>query len=212
MFRPPAFDLESRVEILDVLQRTVFGHLVTNGPGGLASTALPFVIDDELSCVRAHFARANPHWRELDGSDALMIVPGTDGYISPRWYPSKAEHGKVVPTWNYELVHLHGTISIHDDAEWKLRLVSDLTDHNERHVDDPTLREKWGVSDAPSEFIDKQLKAIVGVQLTISTVEAKRKLSQNKTDADRDGVIDGLNRSSGHRDADLAASMSSETR
>lgn len=213
MFRPLAFDLDSRSEILGALQRTAFGHLVALGNDGLDSTALPFVVDEGLSQVRAHFARANPHWRDIDGADALLIVPGTDGYVSPRWYPSKAEHGKVVPTWNYELIHVRGTISIHDDAEWKLRLVSDLTDHNERAVTDPSLTASWAVADAPADFIDKQLSAIVGVQLDITSIEAKRKLSQNKSDADRRGAIDGLARSSNPGDAELSAEMdSSETR
>ena len=101
---------------------------------GLAATALPFLIDDELTLLRAHFARGNPHWRTIDGADGMMIVPSADAYVSPRWYPSKAVDGKVVPTWNYELVHLHGTIEIHDDAAWKRQVVEDLTVHNERRA------------------------------------------------------------------------------
>lgn len=211
MFRPPAFHLDDRDEILSALRGIAFGHLVTCGDGGLASTALPFVVDDDLSCVRAHVARANAHWRDLDGGAALLIVPGADGYVSPRWYPSKAEHGKVVPTWNYELVHLRGTVSIRDDANWKRQLVSDLTDHHEQQVSDASIPDSWEVSDAPREFIDKQLRAIVGVQLDIAEVEAKRKLSQNRSDADRNGVMNGLRRSTRARDEGLAAAMESET-
>lgn len=138
-------------------------------------------------------------------------MPGADGYISPRWYPSKADHGKVVPTWNYELVHLHGIVSIHDDAEWKLRLVSDLTDHHEQRVTDPERSEEWHVSDAPADFIHTQLNAIVGVQLDVTRIEAKRKLGQNRSPTDRDGAVDGLRRSDRRRDADLARAMISET-
>lgn len=185
-------------EILGALRRISFGHLVSTSMTGqhrLESTPLPFVVDDELTELRAHFARANRHWTRIDGGEALMIVAGPDAYISPRWYPSKVEHGRVVSTWNYEVIHLHGTIEIHDDAAWKRALVTDLTDHHELQVDDAERSEPWAVSDAPTDFIDAQLKAIVGVRLRITTVEAKRKLSQNKAAADRCGAIEGLARS-----------------
>ena len=123
-----------------------------------------------------------------------MIVPVADAYVSPRWYPAKAEHGKVVPTWNYELIHLHGTISIHDDPAWKLDLVIALTDQSEQRVGDPD--HDWSVSDAPDDFIDGQLKAIVGVELKVEHLDAKRKLSQNKAEADRLGAMHGLQASS----------------
>ena len=104
-----------------------------------------------------------------------MIVPSADAYVSPRWYPSKAVDGKVVPTWNYELVHLHGTIEIHDDVAWKRQVVEDLTVHNERRASAAGPGEAWSVDDAPAEFVDQQLKAIVGVELHVTRVEAKRK-------------------------------------
>ena len=195
-----------------MLRRIAFGHLVTNVPGntsGLSSTPLPFVIDDSLSKVRAHFARANRHWRQIDGRESLLIAAGSDAYVSPRWYPSKAEHGKVVPTWNYEVVHLHGTIEIHDDPSWKHHLVSDLTEHNELRVRDSELRGAWGVSDAPPDFVDQQLKAIVGVQLNITSIEAKRKLSQNRPIGDRVGVMQGLGRSTEPGDIGTALLMQS---
>jgi len=210
VFTPATFDLAARAEIIAVLRHVAFGHLVTHGDSGIVSTALPFVVDDDLTCVRAHVARANPHWRTIDGVDALLIVPGTDGYVSPRWYPSKSEHGKVVPTSNYELVHVRGTISIQDDPAWKLRLVSDLTDEHERRVDDPSRPDAWKVSDAPAEFTQKQMRAIVGVHVDVTGTEAKRKFSQNKSDADRNGAIDGLGRSKRHRDVELAIAMSHE--
>jgi transcriptional regulator len=212
VYRPPAFDVDSRSEIRDLLRRVAFGHLVTNVSGNgpsLFSTPLPFVVDDTLSEVRAHFARANPHWRQIDGTEALLIAAGSDAYVSPRWYPSKAEHCKVVPTWNYEVVHLHGTIEIHDDHSWKHRLVSELTEHNESRVKDSERPEAWAVSDAPAEFVDQQLRGIVGVQLTVSSVEAKRKLSQNRPTGDRDGVIEGLGRSTELRDIATAVAMHS---
>lgn len=184
----PSFNVMAGADVLPMLWSVRFGHLVTAGDQ-LMSTALPFITNDDVSVAKAHFARANDHWRTIDGAEALLIVPGLDGYISPQWYPSKAEHAKVVPTWNYELIHIHGTLEIHDDPDWKLDLVTELTELNEPEVpgDEP-----WAVSDAPDDFINKQLSAIVGVQLNVTRIEAKAKLSQNKSDADRLGASAGL--------------------
>lgn len=168
---------------------------MTVGASGEAdSTALPFVVDGSMSTLRAHFARANPHWQSIDGCAALMIVPGADAYISPNWYPSKIEHQRVVPTRNYELVHIRGAVTVHDDPDWKLSLVRDLTDHHERMVDDQSQTLPWSVDDAPRDFIDRQLSAIVGVEIAIVNAELKRKLSQNKPEADRRGAASGLRR------------------
>ncbi len=175
-------------DVVPMLRFARFGHLVTAGEQ-IRSTPLPFVVDDDVQTVRAHFARANDHWHHIDGAEALMIVPGLDGYISPQWYPSKPEHGKVVPTWNYELVHLHGTVTVHDDPAWVRGVVTELTELNEPDVPGG---QPWAVTDAPADFIDKQLRAIVGVQLTVTRIEAKSKLSQNKSAADRSGAAVGL--------------------
>jgi transcriptional regulator len=194
--------------MLDMVDHAAFGHLVTTGPDGFASTSLPFLVDREAgSCghLRGHVARANPHWRTLDGAATLVIFPLADGYVSPSWYPSKVEHGKVVPTWNYELVHVHGTVRVHDDAEWVRRLVTDLTDRHESARSDP--RERWQVTDAPADFIDGQLRSIVGVEVEISSIEAKRKLSQNRPDGDRTGVETALAGSDRPGDHDVAAAM-----
>ncbi|MCB1028757.1 MAG: FMN-binding negative transcriptional regulator [Microthrixaceae bacterium] len=213
MYLPPSFEVESRAEIIEMLQRAPFGHCVTDGSGDgqarLASTPLPFVVDGDLTHVRAHVARANPHWRHIDGAEALLIVPGPDAYVSPRWYPSKADNARVVPTWNYEVVHLHGTIEVHDDPAWKRQVVADLTEHHEDIVIDPVRTEVWNVSDAPDDFVDRQLRAIVGVRLHITDVEAKRKLSQNKPMGDRIGAAEGLARSTRSRDVDTADRMRS---
>lgn len=197
MYRPSAFAVESPAEILDALRRISFGHLVTAGAGGgnPESTPLPFLVDDQLSEIRAHFARGNPHWKRIDGRVALMIVAGPDTYVSPRWYPSKIEHGRVVPTWNYEVIHVHGTVEICDDPSWKLDLVTALTDHHEPLVVDPARPEPWQVSDAPPSYTDAQLRAIVGIRLRVTSIEAKQKLSQSKSVDDRAGVINGLERS-----------------
>lgn len=162
-----------------------FGHLTVAGPDGLASTPMPFLIDDEATLIRGHLARRNPILATAP-VDALLVVPVDDAYISPGWYPSKREHGKVVPTWNYEVVHLHGRLVTHD-SPWTLDIVRELTDLHEAEMPQP-----WSVDDAPDDYIDGLLKSIVGVSLDVTRVEAKRKLSQNKTAPDIDGTIAGL--------------------
>lgn len=233
MYLPKQFRLDDRADILGVLRERPFGHLVTGGSEAdrpIAATPLPFVVDEEITCVRAHFSRANRHWRSIDGAPALLIVPTVDAYVSPRWYPSKAEHGKVVPTWNYEVIHLRGTVEIHHDAGWKRALVSELTDRSEAAVppvpetgDRPASpperhavpagstsadSEPWQVSDAPEDFIAGQLKAIVGVQLNVTEVIGKRKLSQNRSEPDRRGAQDGLEHSPRAGDVATADRMS----
>lgn len=212
MYLPAAFAVSSPAEVFETVRRVPFGHLVSAGPPTeprLESSPLPFVVDDDLTILRAHFARGNPHWKHLDGSEALMIVTGPDAYVSPRWYPSKAEHGKVVPTWNYEVVHLHGTVEIHDDPAWKRALVTDLTRRLEGALSEVDGGEPWEVSDAPAGFVDMQLKAIVGIQLNITAIEAKRKLSQNRSASDREGALEGLGRSGLRGAADTARLMRS---
>jgi len=178
-----------------------YGHLVVVGDDGLTATPMPFLVDDDLTVVRAHLARANSVWRTAP-CDALLIVPTVDAYVSPGWYPSKAEHGRVVPTWNYEVVHLHGRLVAHDEAEWVGRLVRDLTEIHEARLPDP-----WSVDDAPPEFVDAQLRAIVGVELDVARVEGKRKLSQNRSEADRTGAIAGLRSQGDPRSTTLADTM-----
>jgi len=135
-----------------------------------------------------HIALANDQWQTAaPGADGLAIVTGPDAYISPAWYESKARHGRVVPTWNYEAVHLTGPVAFHPDPQWLRGLVTRLTERHEAGREHP-----WSVSDAPGEYIDGQLRAIVGVELTVRSVEAKRKLSQNRSELDRAGVVAGL--------------------
>lgn len=197
MFMPRPF-VESDLLAATAMARGVgFGHLTLAGADGLISTPLPFLVDDELTVVRGHLARPNPVLA-VAPADALLVVPVSDAYVSPSWYPSKQEHGKVVPTWNYEVVHIHGLLSVHD-PDWTLQLVRDLTDHHESKMPSP-----WSVDDAPDSYIDGLLKAIVGISLQVTRVDAKRKLSQNKSTADLDGAIDGL-RSVDRRGADGVA-------
>lgn len=164
-------------------------ELVTVGPDGTPlATLLPILWSADGGTVIAHMARANAHWREIsDGTRCLAIVGGPQAYISPSWYAAKAEHGRVVPTWNYSAVHLTGTVRVHDDPAWVREAVTSLTDHHEGRRERP-----WAVTDAPETYVDKNLKAIVGLELTVERVEAKAKLSQNRSDADRAGVVAGL--------------------
>ncbi|MDN5759544.1 MAG: FMN-binding negative transcriptional regulator [Tomitella sp.] len=159
------------------------GTLVTVGPDGAPdATLLPVLwLDDRIV---AHFARANAHWQRI-GADApgLVVVQGLDAYVSPAWYPSKAEHGKVVPTWNYSAVQLRGPVTVHDDVDWLREAVTELTDRHE--ADRP---ERWAVTDAPQRYVQGQLRAIVGVEMRVEQVDAKAKWSQNRSAADREGV------------------------
>jgi transcriptional regulator len=208
MYRPAAFDVEDLDEMLNMVDQAALGHLVTTGPDGFASTSLPFLVDREAGPsgnLRGHVARANPHWRTIDGGATLVIFPLPDAYVSPSWYPSKADHGKVVPTWNYELVHVHGTVRVHDDPEWVRALVTDLTDRHESARSGPPVA--WRVTDAPADYIDGQLRAIVGIEVEISSIEAKRKLSQNRPEGDRTGVEGALAGSDRNGDHDVAAAM-----
>jgi len=186
VYQPQAFREDRDDVVLGLVRAAGFGHLVVTHDGALASTPVPFVVGDGLSAVRAHLAHPNDVWRAAP-CGALLIVPVSDAYVSPGWYPSKAEHGRVVPTWNYEVVHLHGRLVAHDDTHWVDRQITDLTDANEAPLPDP-----WAVTDAPDDHIAKTVRGIVGIELVVARVEAKRKLSQNRSDADRAGVRHGL--------------------
>jgi transcriptional regulator len=162
-------------------------QLVTTGPDGYPwATLLPVVWRGDT--VIAHFARANEHWKVIgDDQPALLVVTGPQAYLSPSWYAAKAEHGKVVPTWNYSVVQLTGRATVHDDVDWLAGALDELVAHHESHREAP-----WHRSDAPEEYIRGQLRAIVGVEVAVQRVEAKAKLSQNRSDADRAGVVTGL--------------------
>jgi transcriptional regulator len=164
--------------------------LVTATPQGLLATLLPFVYDPAVGdhgVLLGHVARNNEQWRQPVLGEALVIVRGPDAYVTPSWYVTKSEHGRVVPTWNYVTAHVYGRLVVHDDPAWLEALVRRLTDRHEATNPLP-----WSVDDAPPKFIAGQLRAIVGVELVISRVEAKLKLSQNRSGADVDGVVAGL--------------------
>jgi transcriptional regulator len=186
MYVPRQFAEDRGDAVVALMRAAGFGHLVVATATGFESSPIPFVVDDRITSVRAHVARPNPLWKHAP-CDALLIVPVTDAYISPTWYPSKAEHGKVVPTWNYEVVHVHGRLVAHDDAEWVGRQIRDLTDTNEADMEVP-----WSVDDPPADYIASTQRGIVGIEIDVVKLEAKRKLSQNRTAEDQLGVRHGL--------------------
>jgi transcriptional regulator len=183
----PSHFAPDEAAVNELLARHGAADLITATPDGLRATMLPFVYDRERRTLLGHFARNNDHWRQPVLGEALVIVRGPDSYISPSWYASKVEHGRVVPTWNYVTAHVHGALTVHDDVEWLAALVRRLTDQHEAGRPAP-----WSVDDAPEKFVQGQLRAIVGVEIAISRIEGKFKLSQNRPDADIDGVIAGL--------------------
>lgn len=191
MYNPRHFAVNDVPVLQDFIRRHGFATLVTAGPGGLFASHLPMLYDPEpapFGTLRGHLARANPHWREATPElQALAIFSGPQGYVSPNWYPSKRESGKVVPTWNYTTVHAHGPLRVFDDADRLRTLVAALTDKHEAAFPRP-----WTIADAPPDFIATQLKAIVGIEIPIARLDGKWKLSQNRPAADREGVVEGL--------------------
>lgn len=204
MYNPAAFR-EDRPEILHSLIRQArLALLVSNGVGGVPDiTHLPLTLDVERGELIGHLARANPHAAALrEAGRAIAVFRGAEAYVSPNWYPSKAENHRVVPTWNYEAVHAEGPIEIIEDAARLHAIVSRLTEEKEASQPQP-----WAVADAPEAFIAGQLKGIVGFVLRIERLTGKRKLSQNRAAPDRDGAVAGLAASEDPRDRDTAAAM-----
>jgi len=192
MYIPRQFE-ESRPELLHALvQAHPFGLLVTQDADGLLSAnPMPFLLEhDEAGqpVLRAHVARANPVWQAARRDvDALVVFQGPQAYISPGWYVSKAEHGKVVPTWNYLMVQARGRLQVHEDHAWLLSLLTRLTQRHEAGLPAP-----WAVSDAPPGYVEGLLRALVGLEIPVSALVGKWKASQNRSDADREGVAAGL--------------------
>ncbi len=191
MYLPAHFN-ESRIDVLHGAMRDIgFATLVTSKAGAMTATHLPLLVDAEPGpngALIGHVARANPQWRDFgNGTDSLAIFLGPQSYISPNWYPSKREHAKVVPTWNYIAIHAYGPLEIVEDRAALLGIVTRLTERYEASSAVP-----WKVSDAPKDFLDQMVKAIVGLRLPIARIEGKWKLSQNRAAPDRLGTIAGL--------------------
>ncbi|MGO4572989.1 FMN-binding negative transcriptional regulator [Microvirga sp. 2TAF3] len=194
MYQPPHFR-EERLEVQhDFIRSHPLGMLVTMGGSGLTANPVPFLLDASASphgILKAHLSRANPQWRDFDpAQEALAIFQGVDAYITPSWYETKRETGKVVPTWNYAVVQVYGRMTVIDDPEWVMGQIAELTALQEASHPEP-----WAVSDAPPPFIAAQLKGIVGIAIEITRIEGKWKVSQNRSEADRKGVSEGLRRS-----------------
>jgi transcriptional regulator len=202
MYLPKHFE-ETRVEVLhELIHAHPLGALVTLTPGGLDANHIPFEVDPEptpFGTLRGHVARANPVWREFSHeTDALVIFQGPGTYISPALYPTKQETGRVVPTWNYAVVHAHGPLRVIDDKAWLRDFVTKLTNRHEVDRRDP-----WHVTDAPADYIDTMLGAIIGLEIPIARLVGKWKMSQNRPAHDRAGVIDGLSQAGDSASADL---------
>jgi transcriptional regulator len=208
VYIPRHFTVDDPAEVDSFLAAHPAGQLITVGPDGAPdATLVPYVRDGSGDGERilVHLARANEHWRRIaDGGAALLVVSGADAYVSPGWYTTKREHGRVVPTWNYSAVHLGGTVRVHHDPDWLLDVVTRLTDRHERSRAEP-----WAVTDAPEAYVRGQLKAIVGVEILVERVEAKAKLSQNRSLDDRLGTIAGLEGETTSGARDVAAAMRS---
>ncbi|VVO27693.1 FMN-binding negative transcriptional regulator [Pseudomonas fluorescens] len=206
MYTPSNFAINDLHELQQQILGTRLAVLVTHGEQGLQASHLPLLLRPDQGSngtLYGHFARANPQWKALqDGAQALVVFAGAEAYVSPGFYPSKAEHGKVVPTWNYVAVHAYGTAEVFTDADRLHNLVSALTDRHEAGRNNP-----WKVADAPAEYIDAMLKAIVGFALPIQRLEGQRKLSQNRSTADIAGVREGLAASPDVHDQALAHLM-----
>ena len=193
MYVPKHFE-EPRVEVLHALIRACpLGALVVPTAGGMVANHIPFEISPEpapLGTLRAHVARANPVWRDAaPGGEALVIFQGPDAYVSPAWYPTKKETGKVVPTWNYAVAHAYGPVRFIDDRVWLRAFVEMLTDRHEAGRPEP-----WKVADAPGDFVDTLVGAIIGVEISVDRLVGKWKVSQNRPAHDREGVAEALGR------------------
>lgn len=197
MYLPKQF-AESRVDELHrIVHENSLGMLVTNTATGLEATHLPFLLDRDAggTCIlTAHVARANSVCQEVrDGDEVLVVFRGVHGYISPSWYPGKQQTHRRVPTWNYEVVHAHGTIHVRDDEKFIRGIVARLTRKHEADQAEP-----WKMSDAPPDYLAEQLKHIVGIEVRLSRLEGKRKLNQHHEPQDREGAILGLESRGNH--------------
>ena len=204
MYVPQHFD-EPRVEVMQELMRErPLATVVTMSSLGLNANHIPLHLSTEsapFGTLRGHVARANPMWRDLQtGLEALVIFHGPDAYISPSWYATKQESGKVVPTWNYAVVHAYGTLQVIDDASWVRNQLEALTAHNERRFTEP-----WAVSDAPRDFTEKLIAAVIGIEIVISRLSGKWKVSQNQPPQNQAGIIDGLDKVQCPDSASMAA-------
>lgn len=206
MYQPRHFE-ERRPEVLrQLMHEHPLALLMNNGPDGITANPLPLIHDPaegEFGCLRGHVARANPLWQQARlQPEVLVVFQGPQAYVSPSWYPSKAEHGKVVPTWNYCIVQARGKLRVIEDKVWLRSLVTRLTERHESELPQP-----WAVDDAPADFVDQMLGAIVGIELPVEQLTGKWKVSQNRSADDRAGVVRGLSTRDGEQTAAMAGQV-----
>lgn len=211
MYLPPAFREDDPKTQFELIRASPLGLLITHGSLGLVANSIPFIVyPDEggHGVLRAHIARANAQWKELAASpECLVVFRGPDSYVTPNWYPTKADTHQVVPTWNYATVHVWGRAEIMETPEWLRRQIGDLT-----HAMEAGFPKPWSVAEAPAEFIATQLKAIVGIEIRISRTEGKWKMSQNRNAADRAGVVEGLRATGDETQRKVADEVSERSR
>jgi transcriptional regulator len=184
MYQPAHFVERDPAVLAELIRAAPLATLIRGG-AELSADAIPLELDGDR--LLGHVARANPLWREADGQPVLAVFHGVQAYITPSWYASKAADGRVVPTWNYAMVQAHGTLRAIEDTAWLEAFVTRLTDRHEAPLPAP-----WKVGDAPGDYVQKLLKAIVGIEIAVTRLEGKFKLSQNRPPEDRAGVIEGL--------------------
>ena len=191
MYIPKHFDASDTATLHALMQAQPLATLITLASSGLDANHLPLHLSTTLGplgTLRGHVARANPLWKEpAQELDVLAVFHGVQAYVSPNWYPTKAEHGKAVPTWNYAVVHAHGRLKVVEDATWLRAHLDALTAHNEA-----TQPQPWKPSDAPADYLEKMMAAIVGIEINITRLSGKFKLSQNQPSPNQTGVIEGL--------------------
>lgn len=189
MYLPKHFEQPDRDALIALMRERPLATLIVATPDGPTADLIPLEFHPDKGAhgtLRGHVARANPLWRHA-GAHSLAVFTGPEAYVSPGWYPSKREHGKVVPTWNYTMVQARGTLRAVDDAPWLRALVGRLTDHHEA-----TQARPWSVGDAPEDYVQQMLRAIVGIEIALASLLGKWKVSQNRSAADRDGVAAGI--------------------
>ena len=205
MYQPPHFVETDRETLFALIRKHPLGLLISGGPDGPVANPLPFLLDADVGPhgrLRVHLSKANPQWRLLaENPDApvLIVFQGADAYITPSWYQTKRETGKVVPTWNYAIVQVRGQARVIEDRDWLAVQIADLTALHEGGREEP-----WKVSDAPDAFIDAQIKGIVGIEIDIAAISGKWKVSQNRPLPDREGVASGLGADAAEAAADMA--------
>ncbi len=203
MYTPPAFREDDPATLRRIIRDARLSTLITATEEGLVATPLPLLLaetEGEFGTLYGHVAKANPQWKLPTTHDALVVFAGAEAYVTPSWYATKQEHGKVVPTWNYEAVHAYGPVEFFEDEERLRDVVTHLTELHEKSREQP-----WAVTDAPDAFIGTQLRGIVGLRLPIVRLQGKRKMSQNRPEADRIGVAAGLAESEKAGDRTVAA-------